>query len=588
MINGAADEDSSNNNIDQHIYVAQTMPERRVMFEEFKGLWCLWCGYWTERLDSVMALNTSKASIIKYDDFLNVPWESNDHHARANYYDISAYPNALGNGRILDNDPTLFAGCPWNVTQNLIDSLYELPGLFYVEPQLTFDGYDASITATITSAVDFTPGTHCRIMVSLVADTVRFGGPQGTSGEDHFYNTNWKLFPDPYGTYIGTPAVGQIDSLSFTFLVVDTMVNVNEMHVVVFVQDTITGEIYQCGEAPAVQLCQPVQTTVLHDICWDDSVNVYGTWYHSYGNYPVVFTSASGCDSMEINIVHTHAVGSTIVLNATTNNIQWSGMSGAIVADSVQFLWFDYLTNTTYPVILSSSGYPTPFAPPGTGLYALIMVNMYNCIDTSNIVPFAGPGDSLNVATICNGDSISVGGIYYSLPGFYVDSVSSMSTIITTLHVTTLDTTLELSGDTLMAHAGYASYEWTDCNTGLIVPGATTNTLLVTGGSYSVQMTDTNGCSAVTPCFFITGFTEYFDEESITIYPNPASQEVMFQIQVNRKTTFIISDLQGRVITSGDASTGESVVNIASLTPGIYFVIFNGGENPVSKKLVVY
>ena len=592
MINGSVDEDSSNNNLDQHIYVAQTMPNRRVMIEEFKGLWCLWCGYWTVRLDSVMALNTSKASITKYDDYLNVPWEQYDHAARRNFYDVNSYPNALGNGRILDNDPSLFAGCPWNVTQNLIDSLYDLPGLFYVQPQLTFDGFDATITATVTSAVDFSPGTHCRIMVSLVTDTVRFGGPQGTSGEDHFYNTNWKLFPDGNGTYIGAPAVGQVDSVSFSITVADTMVNVNEMHVVVFVQDTITGEIYQCGEAPAVLLCQPVQTTVLYDICAGDSVNIYGTWYNSFGNHPYVFTSASGCDSMEINIIHPHPIGATITLNTAANKIQWTSLYGGTPADSVQYLWYNYLNNQTYPVTLSGSGYPNPFTPPGTGWYALIMENKYNCIDTSNIVSYAGPGDTLIVTTICDGDSILVGWNYYSLAGLYVDSLISQSAtdsiILTVLFVTSLDTTIVYSGDSLIAHAGYASYVWIDCATGLAVPGGNTNTLLVTAGSYYVHMTDSNGCAVLTPCYTITGFTDILDENKFTIYPNPASQEVIFQIPENKESTFIISDMRGRLVTSGKASPGKSIVNIANLLPGIYFVIFNDNGKQVNKKLVVY
>jgi hypothetical protein len=220
------------------------------------------------------------------------------------------------------------------------------------------------------------------------------------------------------------------------------------------------------------------------------------------------------------------------------------------------------------------------------------MQNIYNCVDTSNIVAFAGPGDTLNVVTICDGDSIIVGWTWYSTAGMYIDSLIDInatdSVIITLLTVTTLDTTLIISGDTLIAHAGYASYVWVDCSTGLPVAGANNNTLPVSSGSYAVQLTDSNGCSEITPCFTITGINDPIFSDKVIMYPNPASMELVLLLPDFKNANYIITDVRGRQVHSDKLQKEKSTINISGLLSGVYFVTIFHNDETVIKKLVVY
>ncbi|MBP6532216.1 MAG: T9SS type A sorting domain-containing protein [Bacteroidia bacterium] len=520
IINGSTDLDTSNDHFIQRLSVAPVLPNRRIMFEEFKGTWCLWSGYWTHRYDSVLNANSSKASSIKYEETGGLPWDYNDVNRRSVFYGVWSIPTAYGNGRLLQNDSlarydySVYPGCPWNAVQRDIDSLYNMPGLFYVQPQLTLSGYSAHVSGTVTTAANI--GNPCKMIVAIVEDSIFYGSPQGSSGETLFINTTRMLLPNNYGVPIGTPKVGRVDSLDFSFLVTDVSSSLTRLKVVVFVQDTITKEIYQCGEAPAVQTCTPVMNLTHYDMCGGDSVLANGVWRNQSGTYPTILTSANGCDSLQLDVIREHVLWCQLG--------KYNGQIGASAysyynTDTITWAWFDSTSLQMVPGVTTRTFYPTYAAN-----YCAVMTNQMGCTFMSQGMHTCTT-DSIDMTTLqfdlCQGDSILVAGRYcYSndaTTGIWFTNVFGCDSGII-VHITqqTINATLTIAGPHFSVPTGYATYQWHDCNTGLPISGAVTNTFVgdsINGGNYYCQITNTTGCVKNSFCASIASCSEYLQAQ---------------------------------------------------------------------------
>lgn len=115
-----------------------------------------------------------------------------------------------------------------------------------------------------------------------------------------------------------------------------------------------------------------------------------------------------------------------------------------------------------------------------------------------------------------------------------------------------------------------SSYSW---NT-----GANTQSIIVTPSitsQYSVIVTYTNFCDAsalftvtVKAC---TGIDEFERTKLlISLYPNPFNEEIKVEILVKAKATLI--DCMGRVLFCDELNPGTNVINLSSITNGIYML----------------
>jgi PKD repeat protein len=107
----------------------------------------------------------------------------------------------------------------------------------------------------------------------------------------------------------------------------------------------------------------------------------------------------------------------------------------------------------------------------------------------------------------------------------------------------------------------------------------------------NIYGTDLNGEQVGSP----TSITEFIDNNAVSIYPNPAGENVSVSIDLTNRQDFLrvgIYDLLGKKVLSvfeGNAIEGNHVytVNTKSLSSGMYLVIINNGKNTISQKLVV-
>ncbi len=122
----------------------------------------------------------------------------------------------------------------------------------------------------------------------------------------------------------------------------------------------------------------------------------------------------------------------------------------------------------------------------------------------------------------------------------------------------TVDTSVTQNKNTLTANATNATYQWYDCEAGMIVTGETAVSFTPTSsGEYAVIVTDiTSGCKDTSSCYsvMITGVEEY-QSDHLIVYPNPANNQISVSIDEYRgPANVLIYDLHGRLVLSNNLS----------------------------------
>jgi hypothetical protein len=128
-----------------------------------------------------------------------------------------------------------------------------------------------------------------------------------------------------------------------------------------------------------------------------------------------------------------------------------------------------------------------------------------------------------------------------------------------------------------------AAYQWSNSNGP--INGATQQSYTPTqGGSYSVTITDANGCKATSQSFLV-GLNEIQGNISVSIYPNPATDNMFIALTALTKQNlnFDLLNVVGQIVWSqyGYQATGKSIVEVpvAQIPKGIYFLRINQSYN---------
>jgi uncharacterized repeat protein (TIGR01451 family) len=150
------------------------------------------------------------------------------------------------------------------------------------------------------------------------------------------------------------------------------------------------------------------------------------------------------------------------------------------------------------------------------------------------------------------------------------------------------------SGDTLIAPAGYATYQWYFNNNPIV--GATSEQYVATAnGDYALSVTNANGCSAG---LNISNFSVGVDALSLNgggmiVYPNPSSGnfDVKFNSNVASLATIELLDKVGQIVASKMISTlsgsNEITFNDLNLASGIYTIKLKTNDRIVTKLISI-
>ena len=369
-----------------------------------------------------------------------------------------------------------------------------------------------------------------------------------------------------------------------------------------YVNETQNG--VSCTDSVTITVYQPTYSTSTVTEC--DTYTWNGTSYTASGVYTFASTNANGCDS-------------TATLNLTINPTITNSVTASLCNGDSLLVGGEYQTLAgSYDDVYSSN----------SGCDSIVTTTLTVNPTIINSV----------TASICNGDSLLVGGAYQTLAGNYDDVYSSNSgcdSIVTTaltvssaitgidiqqavcdfiwingvtyntsdstssftlssvsgcdsivtlnLTISPLVTTIVQNGNDIEASVvnGTAPYTylWSTGETNAIItPSA--------NGLYSVVVSDADSCLSDTAIFLVefvntTGIENW--SNSVSIYPNPTSDILTISIgNYSGLITTNVYDLFGRKI----IITNEKEVSLKAFADGVYILELTAGNYSYTTRIV--
>lgn len=199
---------------------------------------------------------------------------------------------------------------------------------------------------------------------------------------------------------------------------------------------------------------------------------------------------------------------------------------------------------------------------------------------------------------ICNGESFisPSGNLIITEPGNYLDTLENCfgcdSIINLNISISSINTELIITDSTLTAVESDMSYEWLDCNTLVVIEGAT-DTIFIPEetGNYAVVITNNFGCIDTSECAIIDIISSNIDIDliqNIEIFPNPTFDKIhVTQEGVSSKLEFRIFDPFGCFVNiRKHENNGLHTIELPALA-GVYILqIWGDGKLLKTQKIV--
>lgn len=127
----------------------------------------------------------------------------------------------------------------------------------------------------------------------------------------------------------------------------------------------------------------------------------------------------------------------------------------------------------------------------------------------------------------------------------------------------------------------YYTYQWFDHN--VEIPGAVNQTYTGGTGAYTVQVTDSNGCTNMSMVYLhVTDIPEEELAAQLRIYPNPVQHILHIESPVS--VSAIVTDVTGRVV--GQAAEGVKEMDMSAAAEGIYLLQLYRGTHLVKTEKI--
>jgi endoglucanase len=270
-------------------------------------------------------------------------------------------------------------------------------------------------------------------------------------------------------------------------------------------------------------------------------------------------------------------------------------ITASIGCDSVITIHLNLFQNTSSVLDLHAcETYSSPsrkFNWTNSGVYYDTIPSAGGCdsIITINLEIIRASRDSFSV-TACKNYTSPSGKKIWSHSGVFSDTIHNAagcdSILTVNLVINNLNKTVIQKGDSLIANATSASYQWLDCGNNFSnIEGATGsvfNSSLT--GDFAVMITQ-NNCIDTSDCYHLisTGILFNSEGQKIRLYPNPSSGEFMVDLpEIYKKVEIEIKNELGESI-GKEIFYNTSQLSLSLKEPkGIYFLFIKNDKDQKS------
>ncbi|MBI3235656.1 MAG: T9SS type A sorting domain-containing protein, partial [Bacteroidetes bacterium] len=278
-------------------------------------------------------------------------------------------------------------------------------------------------------------------------------------------------------------------------------------------------------------------------ICNGQSYVFRNKVYFNSGTYYDSLQSTGGCDSV-------------VVLNLKVNSKFFTSFKVEICEGS------DYLFGGR------------SYAKAGT--YRDSSMNVGGCDSVTEMVLIVNPSNFVNAtAVICYGETYTFGTLNLTKPGsFHItfsningcDSMVELKLIVNPLPATPVIT----YNGTQLSSSAASAYQWY-LNNNVLADDSEQTITPIQNGSYTVEVTDSNGCKNISAPFTFNGINSITIDQRITIFPNPTTGEINIIYAPYMKVSVLyITDMNGKLIKK--LIPGVNRFTIEELASGMYLL----------------
>ncbi len=323
------------------------------------------------------------------------------------------------------------------------------------------------------------------------------------------------------------------------------------------------------------------------------------------GTYTVTITGTNGCTAQATVVV---ATGGALTLSTNATNATCNNSNGSVAVHVTSGIGpFTYLwnNNNTLDSVSQLSA----------ATYTVTVTGAGGCTATASATISSGAVGPVNATAsqslICAGDSVTV----CAPSGYatYLWNTGATTTCIVTkaagnYYLTVTDNagcsvasnrvavnvrpqppvSISVNGDSLLSYNSF-TYQW--YFNGNIIQGATSPLYIATQkGYYTVFVTDTNGCSALSlPVLVGTTAIDAITEEQFTIYPNPVeSGSSAWSLTCGTQwlgSNFELFDAEGRLIYNALMKSNNQSIDII-VARGVYLARITSNKKSKTFRLV--
>ncbi len=324
--------------------------------------------------------------------------------------------------------------------------------------------------------------------------------------------------------------------------------------------------------------CTRNSTPPIHNFLWSTNATTSELTNLQPGIYSVTITNNYGCTTSEsFEITHTANPLLETVIQADCSNSN-SGSIDLTITDNefYEILWSNEATTTTVRNLSAGEHIAT--------------LSINECSFTYNItVPSAQNNESIQYATICQGEIFLVGSNEHQTEGSFTDVLVNQfgcdSTVTT--HLTVLNPIINIQQNQPIleqTEIPNALYQWINCETQETVGNEAIFTA-PTNGLYKLILT-LQDCTVESDCYDVANLgVKNMEPFHINIYPNPITDVVHINTQVDI-TSIELLDNNGRIITEQIVNGKTTQLDLNHLQNGIYLLQIQSKNQTITKKLI--